>query len=117
MAEDIVALWSIKERQYPRSSCIQARVVSERAQLFSLTLEEVDEALDACERNQLSSFVAIARFYMARDPVALANFGTRDGQLKLDFSLANVTSSSPRSPGPRSSNDQGKKAIGSKTTR
>ena len=51
MAEDIIALWHIKERQYPRCASISAKVVSANAQLFSLDLSEVDEALDLCERN------------------------------------------------------------------
>ena len=72
--------------------------------MFSIDLNEVDEALDLCEKNQLSTFVAIVRFYMARDPISLANFGTRDGQLKLDFSLANLTATSPRSPATRNLN-------------
>ena len=72
--------------------------MSETAQLFSLDIKLVDEALDACERNQLSTFVGIVRFYMARDPISLAQFGTRDGQLKLDFTQAveaTTVSSSP----------------------
>ena len=85
MAGDIIGMWYIKERQFPRTCYITARVVSETAQLFTLALSEVDQALNQFEKNQLSTFVAIVRFFMAQDPASLAAYGTRDGQLKLDF--------------------------------
>lgn len=51
MAEDIIGLWYFKERSYPRSCNLRATVISETAQLFSLDLHHVDEALDNCEKN------------------------------------------------------------------
>ena len=89
LTEDILGLFSIKERTYPRKSNITCEVVSENAKLLVLPLADVDVALEECEHTSLATFVALVRFYMARDPVSLSAFAcNRNGQLRLDFASA-----------------------------
>jgi len=64
MAEDILGMWSIKERTFPRRAGITAKVISEEAKCLILPLAAVDEVLELREHNALGTFVNIVYNFM-----------------------------------------------------
>lgn len=69
---------------------MRVTVASDNAKLLALSLADVDEALEICEHTSLATFVALVRFFMARDSASLSAVAPKRNW----FAATNVTGKS-----------------------